>query len=79
MQSSLESLVYRKQIWFIYCTTKMKQQLKEKERRRKNRNSKSIFDLAKWTDFTPDNLSLCYYYNKCFSLLVRIQQPMLMP
>lgn len=30
MQSSLESLVYRKQVWFIYCTTKMKQQLKEK-------------------------------------------------
>lgn len=45
----------------------------------KNRNSKSIFDLAKWTDFTPDNLSLCYYYDKRLSLLVRIKQSMLMP
>lgn len=47
------------------------------EKEIKNRNSKSIFDLAEWTDFTPDNISLCYYYNKCFSLLVRIKQPIL--
>lgn len=36
---------------------------------------KSVFYLAKWTDFIPDNLFLYYYYNKCISLLDQIKQP----
>lgn len=49
------SLAYRKQREFIYCTTK--NEITPKKMKKKS--SKSIFYLAKWTDFTPDNTSLC--------------------
>lgn len=66
-------------VYILYNQNKTAAKGKNNQKEIKNGNSKSIFYLARWTDFTPDNIFVSYCYNKCFHLLMRIKEPMLMP